>query len=95
MDPDAICDRSDLTVRSCNHCRKSAAYVPADQGLAVATAGMTLDGVEELHLSIDAMGAVWAGSDSAAGVFVSPEEAFQRSKFGKGRPRTDPRKAHG
>lgn len=89
VDPGSICDRSDLTVMSCGHCRKAGLYVPADQGLAASKTGMTLDGIEELTLSIDAMGQVWSSPGVYDGEFVAPDEAFQRGKFGRGKPGMD------
>lgn len=87
IDPDSFCERSDMTVRSCAHCREIGQYRVAEGST---TNGLNLTDIDAGKVSVDAMGSIFLGPDSDGEKlighgFVDADEAFRRGKFGRGK----------
>lgn len=83
---DEICELMDLPVSGCVHCRDTGRYVVPEgaQG-----SGLSARDTDEVELKIDPDGSVWVqgGGDIGEAEWLAADEAFQRGKFGRGRPR--------
>lgn len=73
-DAETLCELTELTRRSCTHCRDAGLYTPP-QGSGKREIGLTARNTEGLTLELDGDGNVWVGAD----------EAIQRGHIGRGR----------
>jgi hypothetical protein len=74
--PSEICDKTDLTIQSCAHCRENGTYKPDAMGLSINPAGrMSLSNLDQMAIGIDEDGSIWIG----------PDEAFRRGHFARGK----------
>jgi hypothetical protein len=73
---DEICERSDMTRRSCDHCREAGLYVPPPVSENLPKYKITIHDTESLAVTMEYPdGSIWIG----------PDEAFRRGHLGHGR----------